>query len=113
MPNKGHLGVGADADVAVYDINPLEFDPNDYEILEKALSRAYLTVKGGEIVVRDGEIVNVTYGRTVWVDARDKVDCSLIKRDLDYYFRRFYTVSLSNYVVREDELRRGERICVK
>jgi len=113
MPNKGHLGVGADADVAVYDINPLEFDLNDYEMLEKALSRAYLTVKGGEIVVKEGEIVNVTYGRTFWVDARDKVDESLIKRDLDYYFRRFYTVSLSNYVVREDELRRGERICVK
>ncbi len=112
MPNKGHLGVGADADIAVYDINPLEFDPKDYEKLEKALSNAYLTIKGGEIIVKEGEIVKVTHGRTFWVDAMGKIDRSLIEKDLDYYFKRYYSVSLSNYVIGENELRRSERICV-
>ena len=113
ITNKGHLGVGADADIVVYDINPLEFNPNDYEKLEKALSRAYLTIKGGEIIVKEGEIVNVVYGKTFWVDARSKVDVSQIEKDLDYYFTRYYTVSKSNYVIDEKELRRSERICVK
>ena len=113
ITNKGHLGIGADADIVVYDINPLEFDPNDYEKLEKAFSRAYLTIKGGEIIVKEGEIVNVVYGKTFWVDARSKVDISQIEKDLDYYFTRYYTVSKSNYVIDEKELRRSERICVK
>jgi len=113
FPNKGHLGVGADADVAVYDINPLEVNPSrEPKKIERAFSRAYMTVKGGEIVVKEGEIVNVVGGRTFWVDATGKVDRSLIEKDLDYFFKRYYSVNLSNYVVGEEELRRSERVCV-
>ncbi len=112
MGNKGHLGVGADADIAVYDINPLEFDPRNYEEVERAFSRAYLTIKGGEIVVKEGEVVNVVYGKTYWVDAMGKVRRDCIEADLDYYFKRYYSVSLRNYIIGEDELRRSERICV-
>ena len=113
FPNKGHLGVGADADVAVYDINPLEVNPSrEPKKIERAFSRAYMTVKGGEIVVKEGEIVNVAEGRTFWVDATGKVDRSLIEKDLDYFFKRYYSVNLSNYVVGEEELRRSERVCV-
>jgi len=113
FPNKGHLGVGADADVAVYDIKPNEVDPSrNPELIERAFSRAYLTIKGGEIIVREGEIVKVVHGRTFWVDAMNRVDGSIIEKDLNYFFKRYYSVNLSNYVVRERELRRSEKICV-
>ena len=113
FPNKGHLGIGADADIAVYDINPLEVNPSrEPEKIEKAFSRAYLTIKGGEIVVKEGEIVKIVQGRTFWVDAMDRVDRSLIEKDLDYFFKRYYSVNLSNYIVGEEELRRSEKVCV-
>jgi formylmethanofuran dehydrogenase subunit A len=100
---KGHLGVGADADVAVYDINPEEIDPSrDYKLIEEKFARTSYTIKGGEIVVKDGEIVKVVQGKTLYIDAR--VDESLereVMRDIDYYFKRFYSVNLANYPVQE------------
>lgn len=108
---KGHLGEGAHADIAVYDLNPLEVDSKDYEKIEKALSRAFLTIKEGEVIYKEGEVTKHFIGRTYWVNA--KVDEELIKNDLDYYFKRFYSVNLANYVVNEKELARGKEICVK
>lgn len=106
--HKGHLGVGAHADIAVYDFNPLEIDPsNDYELIEEKFSRATLTVKDGKIVVRDGEITAVVEGRTYWANPR--VDESLEKevyKDIDYYFKKYYSVNLANYPVAEDYLTR-------
>jgi formylmethanofuran dehydrogenase subunit A len=53
---KGHLGVGADADIAIYDLNPREVDlSRDYEKFIKAFKRAWLVIKSGEIVVKEGE----------------------------------------------------------
>ncbi len=54
---KGHLGIGADADIAIYDIDPRSIDPSrEYEKIIKVFSRAWLVVKDGEIVVKEGEI---------------------------------------------------------
>lgn len=104
---KGHLGKGAHADVSVYDINPLD-PPKDYKEIEKALSNAYLTVKEGEIVVKEGEIVNQTRGRTYWVNSKGDKE---IDKDIDEYFRKYYSVKTSNYFIREEELERGEIFC--
>lgn len=103
MENKGHLGAGADADVAVYNINPEEVDPSrDYKAVERAFRYAEYTIKGGEVVVKQGEIVKVVQGKTFYIDAR--VDGDIMKdvnRDLEYYFKRFYSVNLNNYPVQE------------
>ncbi len=103
LEEKGHLGPGADADVAVYDINPEEVDPGrDYRLIEEKFARTSYTIKSGEVLVKDGEIVRVVNGRTLYVDAQ--VDESLereLMRDLDYYFKRFYSVNLANYPVQE------------
>ncbi|AEA47125.1 formylmethanofuran dehydrogenase subunit A [Archaeoglobus veneficus] len=108
MLDRGHLGVGAVADIAVYDINPLEVNSSDYRIIEKAFSSSYLTIKDGEIVVRDGEVVNSTYGRTYWV----KTDYEKwIERELRRYFAENYSVSMQNFIVESDELRRAECVC--
>ncbi|OYT25355.1 MAG: formylmethanofuran dehydrogenase subunit A, partial [Thermoprotei archaeon ex4572_64] len=59
---KGHLGLNADADIAIYDIDPRNFEPSrDYDKIEKAFSRTYCTIKSGEIVVMSGEVVHTPY----------------------------------------------------
>lgn len=112
---KGHLGVGADADVAIYDINPHEVDVSrDYAKLVKALRRAYCTIKGGEVVVKEGEVVKTTYGKTFYVSPEVPEDLlsnveSLVKEK----FKRYYSVSVENYVITEAELRRPAEIKVR
>ena len=55
--DRGALTPGYNADIAVYDINPNDFDPSkDPEGVEKAFSNAYYTIKDGQIVVKDGDI---------------------------------------------------------
>jgi formylmethanofuran dehydrogenase subunit A len=104
--SKGHLGPGAQGDVAVYDIDPEKVDPsNDYEEIEEKFSRAYLTVKDGQVVVRKGEIVKVINGRTYWSkpQVNEKLEKEVLK-DIDYYFKRYYSINLANYPVGEDYL---------
>ena len=56
LPQKGHLGVGADADVAIYNENP-----NAAEMF--AYPR--YVIKGGEVVIEEGEIRNTIEGQAV------------------------------------------------
>ncbi|MFW6186192.1 MAG: formylmethanofuran dehydrogenase subunit A [Halobacteriota archaeon] len=109
LKNKGHLGKGADADVAVYDLNPHEVDSSDYARIEKALSNSYLTIKGGRIVCSRGEIVDQLRGDTYWVNSSVDKD---IEKDLEEYFKKYYSVRLSNYSVKEEELAKSKVISV-
>ncbi len=102
---KGHLGVGADADVAIYDIDPEKIDlSRDYMKIKERFSRALYTIKGGEIVVKGGEIVKEVYGTTYAVKFREEIDKSLLK-ELEEKFREYYTISLSNYWIPEEGIR--------
>jgi formylmethanofuran dehydrogenase subunit A len=113
LPNKGHLGVGADADIAIYDLNPLEVDTsNDFEKIYKAFKTAVYTIKDGNILVKDGEMVDEYWGKTYWVDARGKADMEAIKDDLNEFFSKYYTVELQNYGVEERWLKKPERIVI-
>ena len=105
LKDKGHLGVGADADLAVYDIDPNEWRPSKYRELEKAFAKAAYTIKGGQIVVKDGDVTATPMGATHWVDAKipDAIEDDLMK-DLERDFKQFYTVSLRNYPVENEYL---------
>jgi len=104
---KGHLGVGADADVAIYNVNPEKTDlSKDYKELVKAFKRAAYTFKDGELVVKDGEIVKHTYGKTYYVNCRIPRDLEkLIVDDVKAKFKEWYSVSLNNYVIGDEEVR--------
>ena len=68
---RGHLGVGANADVAVYDIEPENFDPTkaaNAAVVEDVLGRALYTIKDGQILVKDGEIAKVVPSRHLWTN---------------------------------------------
>jgi formylmethanofuran dehydrogenase subunit A len=59
LPDRGHLGPGALADVAVYADQP------DRTAMFRS---AHLVFKSGELVVRDGKVVNLRPGRTLAVN---------------------------------------------
>ena len=110
LEGKGHLGQGADADAAVYRVNPTQWRPSQYKELEKAFSRAAYTVKAGEVVVKDGEVVATPTGATHWVNAKvpEDLEKEFIK-DFEADFRKYYSVSLRNYPV-EDAYLPAQRV---
>jgi len=74
LKDRGHLGAGAIADVAVYAPN------RDRAAMFRA---AALVFKDGTLVVRDGEVVQEPYGRTL--TALPPRDAAIERRMRDYY----------------------------
>ena len=116
LHNKGHLGVGADADIAIYDINPREIDlSREYRKVRRAFEKTAYTIKGGKIVAKDGAIVEAIRGRTFWVDAGSSavIDEESYRRaslDLKKRFRDYWTVEIENYYIPESYLHAPIRI---
>lgn len=101
---KGHLGVGADADVAVYNINPETQDLSaEYMAVEKAFSNAAFVFKDGETVVVDGTMTNTDlFGRTYWINTHWKPEAEeTVMADVESWFKQYYSVNLENYPVQD------------
>jgi formylmethanofuran dehydrogenase subunit A len=92
----GGLGVGMEADVAVFDFN--EAKAKDPEEIEKAFSSAEYVFKSGTLVVDHGEIVSNGNKRTLWVDAKVPTNAQ-VERDVQMKFLKYYSVNLNNYEV--------------
>jgi len=92
LSQKGHLGVGADADVAVYNENP-----------DGVLMFRYprYVIKAGEIVVEEGDIRKVIEGREFI--ARPSYD-ERIEDYLRPLFQQYYTMSFDNYPVEMERI---------
>lgn len=103
LKDKGHLGVGADADVAVYDIDVKQIDPAvNYRKVRRALRRASYTLKDGEVVVKDGEVVKSVPGRIFWADSQVSGDLAkAMESEIAATFNDYYTVQMKNYIVAE------------
>jgi len=104
LGRKGHLGIGADADISVYDI-----EPGVTKGIQRALLKARLVLKDGEEVVREGEMVSTPVGRTFWVRCPPSEERERLEADLDRHFR-FYSIQRANYPVPESYLRRSSPI---
>ena len=89
---KGHLGPGADADVTIYND-----DPNR----EAMFGHPRYVLKGGEVVVEEGDIKKVVEGREFIVQPR--YDRS-IEEYLRPLFEDYYTVTFDNYPVEVERL---------
>ena len=87
LKDKGHLGVGADADITIYDKN---------EDREAMFSTPRYVLKDGVVLVEDGHIRAETFGKTFYVDA--KYDPSITPEIRDH-FDKYYTVRFENYPV--------------
>jgi len=89
LEHKGHLGSGADADVTIYD---------EREDREEMFATPRYVIKGGRVVVRDGELVEALAGDLLRVDVPHDPDVEDVLRD---QFDEHYTVRFENYPVRE------------
>ncbi len=90
LGSKGHLGIGADADVAIYRLGA---------DAQSMFSQPAWVVKHGTVVVRDGELTASFSGRPLGVDVQHD---RRLAPDLAEYFEKYSSVELDNYVV-EDE----------
>jgi len=110
---KGHLGVGADADIAIYSMNPELVDPSKkYKTVRIAFQMAAYTIKGGEVVAKDGEILKSIYGKTFWVNVNSSLSMD-VGADMKRRFREYWTVEYVNYPIPESFLTASAPIVVK
>jgi formylmethanofuran dehydrogenase subunit A len=85
LPRKGHLGVGADADVTVY--------ARDADASKMFATPRYV-VKGGTLVVEEGQLRRAPQGRRLHV--RPEYDRS-VEASIERFFDQHSTVSFRNY----------------
>ena len=113
LKNKGHLGVGADADIAIYNVNPETIDPSrKYKTVRKAFKQAAYTIKSGEIVAKNGEILKPVEGATMWLDVQVSNPIE-ITDEMKKRFRAYWTVEYENYPVTEKYLKVSHPITIK
>ncbi|MBD3215965.1 MAG: formylmethanofuran dehydrogenase subunit A [Candidatus Lokiarchaeota archaeon] len=97
LEDRGHLGAGAIGDVSIFDLDPEKMEGHT---IEKAFSNAAYTIKDGQIVVQDGEIVASPIGTTIC--AEGKIKDSIYEATIDaikYHWRDHYSINFNNYEI--------------
>jgi formylmethanofuran dehydrogenase subunit A len=98
LRDKGHLGVGADADVTIYD---------DRTDREEMFATPRFVIKGGHVVVEEGDLRRVDDG--VLLSSRAGFDPD-VNGVLEPLFGDRYTVAFEHYPVRDPALREPAQI---
>ena len=98
LRDKGHLGIGADADVTIY---------HDLTDREEMFATPRYVIKGGEVVVEEGDLRRVDDG--VLLSSRAGFDPE-VSRVLEPLFGDRYTVAFAHYPVRDPALREPARV---
>jgi formylmethanofuran dehydrogenase subunit A len=113
LKDKGHLGVGADADVAIFNINPEKIDiSRKYKTVRRAFGDSAYTIKGGKVVAKDGEILQHVDGCTMWLDVKTAEQFK-VDEEIKRKFREYWTVEYENYPVTDHYLKISNPITVK
>ncbi|MHA1711388.1 MAG: formylmethanofuran dehydrogenase subunit A, partial [Candidatus Freyarchaeota archaeon] len=113
LKEKGHLGVGADADIAIYNVNPEEVDPSrSPKSIRRAFERATYTVKGGEIAAVNGEVLKHVEGETIWLNILLSSPMK-VTEEMKRKFRDYWTVEYENYPIPESYLAHSHPITIK
>jgi formylmethanofuran dehydrogenase subunit A len=98
LRDKGHLGIGADADVTIY---------HDRADREEMFATPRYVIKGGEVVVEDGELRRTEDGLLLSSRADFDPDVTRVLKPL---FGERYTVAFEHYPVRDPALREPVRV---
>ncbi len=96
LPNKGHVGVGADADITIY----VEHDDK-----EEMFSTPRYVFKDGQLIIEDGEFRTDHEGRVLHVAPDYDPD---VEQVIKPFFEDFYTIQFENYAVGEEYLHQHE-----
>jgi formylmethanofuran dehydrogenase subunit A len=92
LPRKGHLGVGADADVAVY---------NESKDIVRMFSYPRYVIKAGEVILEEGEIRKAVEGKGILTHPAYDEKIEEFIRPL---FQQYYTMSFDNYPVEMERI---------
>jgi formylmethanofuran dehydrogenase subunit A len=98
LRDKGHLGIGADADVTIY---------HDLTDREEMFATPRYVIKGGQVVVEEGDLRRVDEG--VLLSSRAGFDPE-VSRVLEPLFGDRYTVAFEHYPVRDAALREPAQV---
>jgi len=98
LKNKGHLGVGADADITIY---------TPHENKETMFELPRYVIKSGRIVVEEGEIRENLLGKTLHVSPSYDRD---IETDIADWFEQYYSIRFRNYPVTDEYLHDSELV---
>ncbi|NPA23185.1 MAG: formylmethanofuran dehydrogenase subunit A [Crenarchaeota archaeon] len=106
LQDRGTLKPGAVADIAVYDIDPRNIDPSsEHDKVYNSLRRAWLVLKDGRTVVREGKVVQEVSGRTLYVKCRvPKRRMSRVVREIEERFRKYYSIHIASFVISSREI---------
>jgi formylmethanofuran dehydrogenase subunit A len=92
LADRGHLGIGGAADITVY---------SDDADREKMFTTPDYVFKDGTMVVKDGNLIEVTWGTTHVV--KPEYDIS-IEKSLKPYFDKYHTQKMGNFKISDDEI---------
>jgi formylmethanofuran dehydrogenase subunit A len=96
LPPKGHLGVGADADIALF---------NESKDVARMFAYPRYVLKGGEVVIEEGEIRKTVEGKGLLVRPTYDEKVADFIRPL---FQQYYTMSFDNYPVEMERIEHPE-----
>ena len=92
LNDRGHLGVGSAADITIYTNQP------DREAM---FAKPDYVFKDGELVVKDGKVIKVVWGKTH--TAKPAFDFG-VEQNLKEYFEKYHTIQLDNFKISNDEI---------
>ena len=98
LTHKGHLAAGADADITIY---------SPHANQETMFELPRYVIKGGEIVVEQGELRRPVEGSTLHVAPAFDSGC---EKHIAEWFEQFYTVQFRNYPVADDCVQRAREV---
>ena len=98
LKHKGHLGVGADADVTIY---------TPHENKETMFELPRYVIKSGHIIVEEGDIRHNYLGKTLHVAPEFDRDA---ESDISKWFDDYYSIRFRNYPVSDDYLDDPEQV---
>ncbi|HMF33000.1 MAG TPA: amidohydrolase family protein [Candidatus Lokiarchaeia archaeon] len=94
---KGHLGINADADVAILDLKP------DDSITESSLDQAWVTIKGGQVVWKNNTLGSLPPSNLF----ASEINPDIISEDLiekrNKWHEKYSSVSMSSLQIPMDE----------
>jgi len=92
LSRKGHLGVGADADITIYTPNP---------DIQEMFEMPRFVLKAGEVLIEQGEVRQSISGHTL--QTAPEYDQQVIPSIRDW-FEASYTIQFGNYAIDPEEI---------
>ncbi|MHA1376596.1 MAG: amidohydrolase family protein, partial [Promethearchaeota archaeon] len=102
---KGNLGVGADADLNILNLDLTHLDTEkDYQVLEKELENIEFVIKSGKIIKNGDNIDLNSKGKIFWASgkAEEGEDKFVLSKKRDYY-KKFYSIFYDTLKVTEND----------